>query len=471
LKTEKLTHIYFIGIGGIGMSALARYFKSLGKDVSGYDKTPTTLTAELEKEGIRISFKDEPDSIPVAFNSNSGNPETVLVVYTPAIPKDQKIFNHFKTLGLPLKKRSEVLGMITADSYTIAVAGTHGKTTTSSIIAHLLTNAGYNCTAFMGGISKNYNTNYLPGKPSAGKNMVVVEADEYDRSFLTLNPDLSVITSMDADHLDIYGDKNYMEESYRMFAAKLKPGGKLFFRSGLGLENMGLNYSTYSINEQSDIVAGNVRIKNHQYHFDWSDKNGTITDLTSDLPGWHNVENSAVSIALARHIGLSDSQIMNGLKSYSGVRRRFDIQVRSSNVVYIDDYAHHPEELRACISSARELYPGKKIMGIFQPHLYSRTRDFVDGFAKSLSLLDELLLLDIYPARELPIPGVDSSIILQKMDNRSVTLCHKEDVLKILENKKFDVLLSLGAGDIDQLVAPIRKYLQSTHLQTLENEK
>ena len=471
MKTEKLTHIYFIGIGGIGMSALARYFKSLGKEVSGYDKTPTTLTAELEKEGIRISFKDELESIPEEFNGKSENSGSLLVVYTPAIPKDQRIFNHFKDLGLPLKKRSEVLGMITADSYTIAVAGTHGKTTTSSIIAHLLTHAGYNCTAFMGGISKNYNTNYLPGKPSAGKNMVVVEADEYDRSFLTLNPDLSVITSMDADHLDIYGDKNYMEQSYRMFAAKLKPGGKLFFRSGLGLENMGLNHSTYSIEEQSEIVADNVRIENHQYHFDWSDKKGKISDLTSDLPGRHNVENSVVSIALAKQIGLSDSQIIDGLKSYTGVRRRFDIQVRSSSIVYIDDYAHHPEELRACISSARELYPGKRILGIFQPHLYSRTRDFADGFAKSLSLLDELILLDIYPARELPIPGVESSIILDKMSNTLVTLCHKEEVLKILENKKFDVLLSLGAGDIDQLVVPIRKYLQSTHLQMLENEK
>lgn len=453
------------------MSALARYFKSLGKDVSGYDKTPTALTDELEKEGISISFNDATESIPEEFNTYTTNSESVLVVYTPAIPKDLKIFNHFKTLGISLKKRSEVLGMITSDAYTIAVAGTHGKTTTSSIIAHLLTHAGYNCTAFMGGISKNYNTNYLPGKPSAGKNMVVVEADEYDRSFLTLNPDVSVITSMDADHLDIYGDKNYMEQSYRMFAAKLKSGGRLFFRLGLGLEDLGLNCSTYSVNEKSDIRAENVRIKNHQYHFEWSDQDGKINDLTSDLPGRHNVENSVVSIAVARHLGLSDGQIKAGLKSYAGVKRRFDIQLRSSNLVFIDDYAHHPEELRACISSARELYPGKRILGIFQPHLYSRTRDFVDGFAESLSLLDELILLDIYPARELPIPGVDSSIIMERISNIPVTLCHKSGVLKLLESKKFDVILSLGAGDIDQLVAPIRNYLQSSYIQTLENEK
>lgn len=453
------------------MSALARYFHSLGMMVAGYDKTPTPLTSELEKEGISISFKDELDAIPSEFLNISKKTDSVLVVYTPAIPANHKGFNYFKSQNIPLKKRAEVLGLITSNTYTIAVAGTHGKTTTSSIIAHLLTHAGLNCTAFLGGITKNYNTNYLPGKPFDDAAIVVVEADEYDRSFLTLNPDLAVITSMDADHLDIYGDKNYMEESYRMFAQKLKPTGKLFFREGLPLSDLGLNTADYSVNKQSEYEAKNITVADNRYQFDWKHGSHIIADLSSELPGWHNVENSVVAIAIAKQVGLSDLQIREGLKSYLGVNRRFDIQVRNDKMVYIDDYAHHPEELRACISSARELYPGKKILGIFQPHLFSRTRDFVDGFAESLSMLDDLLLLDIYPARESAIPGITSSIILDKMSLASKQLCKKENVLKELENKQFDVLLSLGAGDIDQLVQPIRNYLLSTRLQSLANEK
>jgi len=470
LKIDRLTHIYFIGIGGIGMSALARYFKSLGMTVAGYDKTPTTLTSDLESEGIRISFNDSIESIPQEFTADKGNAGRILVVYTPAVPKDHKGLSFFKSMNIPVKKRAEVLGMITADTFTVAVAGTHGKTTTSSIIAHLLTHAGLNCTAFLGGITKNYNSNYLPGKPSAGAGIVVVEADEYDRSFLTLSPDLSVITSMDADHLDIYGDKNYMEDSYRMFAAKLKPSGKLFFRLGLPLSDMNLVSSSYSVEGESDFSAVNMRIDDHRYYFDWTDNKNIIKDLTSDLPGWHNVQNSVVSVAIAKHLGVSDEQIKEGLRSYTGVKRRFDVQIRTNSMVYIDDYAHHPEELKACISSVRALYPGKKILGIFQPHLFSRTRDFVDGFAQSLSLLDDLLLMDIYPARELAIEGVDSTIILDKMTLESRSICKKEDVLKELEDKKFDILLTLGAGDIDQLVAPIKKYLSSTYIQTLADE-
>jgi len=275
---------------------------------------------------------------------------------------------------------------------------------------------------------------------------------------------------MDADHLDIYGDKNYMEDSYRMFAAKLKPSGKLFFRFGLPLSDMDLVSSTYSVEEESDFAAVNMRIADHRYYFDWTDNKNIIRDLTSDLPGWHNVQNSVVSVAIAKHLGVSDEQIKEGLKSYTGVKRRFDVQVRCNKMVYIDDYAHHPEELRACISSVRALYPGKRVLGIFQPHLFSRTRDFVDGFAQSLSLLDDLLLMDIYPARELPIEGIDSTIILDKMTLESKSICKKEDVLKELENKKFDILLTLGAGDIDQLVVPIRKYLDSTYSQTLVDE-
>lgn len=470
METGKFTHVYFIGIGGIGMSALARYFKSLGKHVAGYDKTPTSLTTELEKEGISIQFKDEIDLIPRDFRDPSDKSISLLVVYTPAVPKDHRGLNYFKEMNVTLKKRAEVLGMITKDKFTIAVAGTHGKTTTSSIIAHLLTHAGMNCTAFLGGIAKNYNSNFLPGNPAAGSAHLVVEADEYDRSFLTLNPDLSVITSMDADHLDIYGDKTYMEDSYRLFAQKLKTGGKLFFRKGLPLSDLNLNHAAYSVNSQGDYSARNLRIVNHRYHFDWMNKTSVIKDITSDLPGWHNVENSVAAIAIAKQIGLNDEQIRTGMKSYAGVRRRFDIQIRKDNLVYIDDYAHHPEELRACISSARELYPGKKITGIFQPHLFSRTRDFADGFAESLSLLDDVLLLDIYPARELPIPGVDASIILNKMTVASKVLCRKEEVLKILTGRKFDVLLTLGAGDIDQLVEPIRNYLLNNPVQNNADE-
>ncbi len=471
METGKYTHIYFVGIGGIGMSALARYFKSMGKVVAGYDKTPTSLTKELEQEGIAVQFNDEINAIPEDFTDYVQKGFSLLVVYTPAIPKDHKGLNHFRELKVPLMKRSEVLGMITKDSYTIAVAGTHGKTTTSSMIAHLLTHAGMNCTAFLGGIAKNYNSNFLPGNPAVANGVVVVEADEYDRSFLTLNPDLSVITSMDADHLDIYGDKNYMEESYRLFATKLKQDGKLFFRQGLPLSDLPLNHAEYALNSLGDYTAKNIRIENQSYYFDWTNRTSSIPNLTSDLAGWHNVENSVVAIAVARHLGLSDEKIRNGMKSYTGVRRRFDIQIRSANVIYIDDYAHHPEELRACISSARELYPGKRIAGIFQPHLFSRTRDFADGFAQSLSLLDDLLLLDIYPARELPIPGVEASIIFDKMTLQSKKLCHKDDVLKELKDKKFDVLLTMGAGDIDQLVAPIRNYLLSTQVQSVADEK
>lgn len=470
MKIDRLTHIYFIGIGGIGMSALARYFKSLGKTVAGYDKTPTSLTADLESEGIRIFFDDTIESIPEEFVSLKGADNKVMIVYTPAIPKDHKGLSFFKSLDFPVIKRAEVLGMITADTYTVAVAGTHGKTTTSSIIAHLLTHAGLNCTAFLGGIAKNYNSNYLPGNPAAGEGIVVVEADEYDRSFLTLSPDLSVITSMDADHLDIYGDKDYMEESYRMFAKRLKPSGKLFFRQGLPLSDTVPVCASYSVEDRSDFMAVNMGIRDHKYYFDWTDNVTIIKDLSSDLPGWHNVQNSVVAIAIAKVLGLSDELIRDGLRTYTGVKRRFDVQFRANNMVYIDDYAHHPEELRACISSVRALYPGKTILGIFQPHLFSRTRDFVDGFAQSLSMLDELLLLDIYPARELPIEGVDSTIILDKMTLESKSICKKEDVLEKLENKKFDILLTLGAGDIDQLVAPIRKYLSSIYAQTLADE-
>ncbi|HNP48156.1 MAG TPA: UDP-N-acetylmuramate--L-alanine ligase [Bacteroidia bacterium] len=457
----KLKNVYFLGIGGIGMSALARYFKAMGKQVNGYDKTPTPLTDALTKEGIPVHFKDAVSEIPADVLNDSK--ERTLLVYTPAIPKDHAEYQHFIAAGYKIWKRSEVLGLITQNAFTIAVAGTHGKTTTSSMIAHLLRSAGVDCSAFLGGITKNYNTNLLIGKNNS-KSIVVVEADEYDRSFLTLFPDIAVITSMDADHLDIYGDKNYMEESYRLFAAQVKEGGTLIYRKGLDIGSSKVNKKTadYSVQGKADFFAGNIRIENHRYHFDWNEAGHCIKDLTSEMPGLHNVENAVAAIGVVRQLGISDEQIRKGLSTYTGVKRRFDYQVKSNNVIYIDDYAHHPEELRACIASARELYPGKRIMGIFQPHLFTRTRDFADGFASSLSLLDDLVLLDIYPAREQPIDGVNSKLIWDKVTLKTKSLARLSDFPEALRQHEFDVLLTLGAGDIDQLVNPITEYLQQS---------
>jgi UDP-N-acetylmuramate--alanine ligase len=457
---ENIHHVYFLGIGGIGMSALARHFKAQGKNVSGYDRTPTSLTDALTDEGIEIHFDD---SIEKAKQLIQHPNDQLLIVYTPAIPKNHLEFNYFLENGCHLKKRSEVLGMITENAFTIAVAGTHGKTTTSSIIAHLLISAGADCTAFLGGIAKNYDSNYLRGGTNSGKRIFVVEADEYDRSFLTLHPDIAIITSMDADHLDIYGDKKYLEDSYRLFARQLKPGGKLIYKKGLALNDLKLSCAEYSLQGQGDYTASEIRIKNHQYYFNWHNSTTTIHDLASGLPGLHNVENAVAAIAAVRQMGIDEEKISAGIRSYSGVKRRFDYQVKTNRVVFIDDYAHHPEELRACISSARDLYPGKKITGIFQPHLYSRTRDFADGFAKSLSMLDELILLDIYPARELPMPGVSSEMIFNKVTINDKILCSMDQVPGLLRNRKLEVLLTLGAGDIDQLVAPIRQQLEKNY--------
>jgi UDP-N-acetylmuramate--alanine ligase len=453
---ESKSHIFFLGIGGIGMSAIARYFHSLGKKVSGYDKTPTPLTDELVREGIPVHFVDDMTKVD-AFVSNPSNKSSVLIVYTPAVPADHTELNFFKDNGYEVKKRSEVLGQITRSSFTIGVAGTHGKTTTSSMIAHILKSAGLNCTAFLGGITKNYQTNLLLGGTD-GKKFTVVEADEYDRSFLALYPDLAVITSMDADHLDIYGDHKYMIESYRLFAGQIKEGGMLIHKSGLPLTDLKIDKKNYSLAKGSDFYSSNIHIANHRYTFDWNDVSECIEKLTSDMPGTHNVENSVAAIAIARKVGVSDEQIKKALSTYSGVRRRFDYQVRNDKFVYIDDYAHHPEELRACIASVKELYPGKKVTGIFQPHLFTRTRDFAEGFAKSLSMLDCLILLDIYPAREKPIPGITSEIIYNNVSAEKV-MCSKENALSVLKEHLNEVVLTLGAGDIDQLVEPVKNFL------------
>jgi UDP-N-acetylmuramate--alanine ligase len=458
LNFSQFKYFYFLGIGGIGMSALARYFNHIGKKISGYDKTPTPLTDELLSEGIKIHFEDNIDLISDELKTSK---DQTLIVYTPAIPKDHKEFNYFISNGFILKKRSEVLGMITENTFTIAVAGTHGKTTTSSMIAHILKASGKNCSAFLGGITKNYNTNLLLSSSTEKDSYVVVEADEYDRSFLTLSPSLSVITSMDADHLDIYGDENYMVESYRLFAQKLREGGKLIFRKGLKLEDLSLSKSDYDVKGEGDYTAVNIKIADHRYHFDWKNSISSIKDVYTDMPGLHNVENTVAAIAVARSLNISEDKIKSALSTYTGVKRRFDYKIRREDLIYIDDYAHHPEELRACISSVQELYPGRKITGIFQPHLYSRTRDFADGFAKSLSMLDTLILLDIYPARELPIEGVTSEMIFRMINVKEKVLCSKEQVINELKKRKCEVVLTLGAGDIDQLVVPIANYLKN----------
>jgi UDP-N-acetylmuramate--alanine ligase len=462
MDLNQLKSVYFIGIGGIGMSSLARYFKALGKKVGGYDKTQTALTDELIRENMDVHFDDKGNAPDKQFLDK----DSCLVVYTPAIPKDHGELNFFLSNGFNVMKRSAVLGLITKNHFTIAVAGTHGKTTTSSMVAHILYASGINCTAFLGGIPKNYSSNLLLPKDGFNESIIVVEADEYDRSFLTLHPDIAVITSMDADHLDIYGDKNYMEESYRMFAAQVKRDGLLLSRTGLPIGEVKATQQHYSLASKADYSASSIVVKGHRYYFDWHGPTNDIENLSTQMPGRHNVENVVAAIAVATRLNISPEKISRSVHSYTGVKRRFDYQVESDEFVYIDDYAHHPEELRACIMSAKELYKGKKITGIFQPHLFSRTRDFADGFGKSLSLLDELILLDIYPARELPIAGVTSKMIFDLVSIPNKTLCRKEDVLDEMKARKVEVLLTLGAGDIDQLVDPLKKFYTTGKDQT-----
>lgn len=449
MELNNIKRVYLIGIGGIGMSSLARYFKKRGCVVCGYDKTATPLTDALMNEGICVVFNDEPENIPIAFEEKD---ETTLVIYTPAIPKDSQILNYFKSAGFALKKRSEVLGIISKGMFTIAVAGTHGKTTTSSVIAHILKHSGYDCSAFLGGIATNYNTNFLIGN----NNTVVVEADEYDRSFLTLHPDIAIITSMDADHLDIYGDKNQLAKSFRLFAAQLKPSGKLIYRKGLALANG----QTYAANEVADIQAVNIRIKNAEFHFDFKNASEIIEDIQFGLPGVHNIENAVAAIQAALLLGIQPDKIKAALHDFKGVKRRFEYIVKTPRHIYIDDYAHHPEELRACIKAVKSLYPDKKLTVVFQPHLYTRTRDFASGFAEVLNMADTLLMLDIYPARELPIPGINSQMLLDKMTLADRHLCGKQEVLRYVKNTKPALLLTVGAGDIDTLVQPLKNQLQ-----------
>jgi UDP-N-acetylmuramate--alanine ligase len=465
MNFKNLHTIYFLGVGGIGMSAIARYFNSLDCKVIGYDKTKTVLTEKLESEGIDIHYDEDVDLIPSAIKEQK---EGTLVVYTPAIPNDNKEFVFLNKKGVRLWKRSEVLGLISQNYFTIAVAGTHGKTTTSSIVAHILNECGVNCLAFLGGISLNFNSNLLLND---NPKVFVVEADEYDRSFLTLSPDIALITSIDADHLDIYGDKDSMKNAYSDFAGKIKENGRLiskqFILNELDLRS-DLKLSSYSISEDANTIAKDIRIENGNYIVDINSDNIETSDVTIGLPGIHNVENAIGAFAIAEKIGIDNVKIKAALETYKGVYRRFETHVKRNGLVYIDDYAHHPSELEMSIKSAKELYPGKKITGIFQPHLYSRTRDFVDGFAESLSLLDELILMDIYPARELPIEGVTSEIILNKVTIENKRIVAKDDLLEDLFHDELEVLLTLGAGDIDVFVPQIKEQLNNKFEQVDE---
>jgi UDP-N-acetylmuramate--alanine ligase len=448
MELSSINRVYFIGIGGIGMSAVARYFKNRGCVVCGYDKTRTNLTIALENEGILVSYLDEVGTLPISFHDKHND---TLIVYTPAIPKSSLILNFFKANGFDLKKRSEVLGIISKGQFCIAVAGTHGKTTTSSMIAHILTHSGYGCTAFLGGITTNYNSNFLLGN----NNVVVVEADEYDRSFLTLHPDISVITSMDADHLDIYGDLAQLQESFHLFASQLKPGGTIFLKAGLPLSD-GI---TYSLWENSDAKGLNIRVEQRSFVFDYLDTDTQINDLHLMLPGKHNVENAVAAIAVSLKLGIDTEKIKAAIAAFMGVKRRFEYVVNDVDHIYIDDYAHHPEELKACFGAVRQLYPDQKLTVIFQPHLFTRTRDFADEFAEILSTADELMLLEIYPARELPLEGIDSKFLLDKITSKSKGIFTKNEVLDKIKIEKPALLLTVGAGDIDTLIQPIKLIL------------
>jgi UDP-N-acetylmuramate--alanine ligase len=445
---EHIRHIFFLGIGGIGMSALARYFMSKGVTISGYDKTPSDITKELTSEGADIHYSDDPARIP-------GNID--LVIYTPAIPQDLKEFRELSSSGLPMIKRSRAVGMITQGKSTVSVAGTHGKTSISSLIAHILMTAGYPVTALIGGISRNYGSNFIT---SGKEDIMVVEADEYDRSFLELEPDIAVITAMDPDHLDIYGTSDEMEISFAEFAARIKRDGTLVIRHDLQVPfREHIHRIGYNVDNLSDYFAYNLRTGKGFQLFDVFRPGEPARDLRIEVPGRHNVENATAAFAVCQSLGLNAEQISRGIASFAGVKRRFDVRIRKEGLVYIDDYAHHPRELEAFITAVRELYPGARITGLFQPHLYTRTRDFAEGFAASLDLLDEAWLLDIYPARELPIPGVDSGIILDKMRNPEKKLLSREEVLINLAERRPEVFLTIGAGDIDLLVVPIEKTL------------
>ena len=448
MNLNQIHNVYFIGIGGIGMSALARYFKAIGKNVSGYDKTETQLTKDLQNLGIDIHFEDTISLIPTEYYV-----ENTLVIITPAVPMQHSEWNYFIERDFQVKKRAEVLGIITKDTFCFAVAGTHGKTTTSGILGHILFESGVDVTAFIGGIIENYNSNLI----GTGKTVTVVEADEFDRSFLHLHPNIACVTSMDADHLDIYGDKSAIEASFVEFADKVEDKSKLFKTKDLPIKGV-----TCAVNEEAHFAAINVRIVNSQYVFDVKTPTETLENLKFGLPGKHNLMNALMALAMAKTFGLSNEDIANALASFRGIKRRFSYQIKTEKLVYIDDYAHHPTEINAVHQAVRELYPSQKVLAIFQPHLFSRTKDFADDFARSLAAFDEVLLLDIYPARELPMEGITSSWLLNKIDNSNKKLVQKDELIATILASDATVIVTIGAGDIGELVPLIKNALNET---------
>lgn len=446
MNLNNIHNIYFIGIGGIGMSAIARYFNANGKQVGGYDKTKTDITDSLVALGISVTFKDDISDL----ESHYLNPETTLIVYTPAVPKNHVQLNYFLDNTFKVLKRSEVLGLITQHSFCLAVAGTHGKTTTTSILGHLLNECDVKLTAFLGGISENYNSNLILN----GDKVSVVEADEFDRSFLTLSPDMACITSMDADHLDIYGDASELIKTFEDFTKKLKPNGKLFVKNGLPLNGI-----TYGIEDNADYSAQNITIKDGAYIFDVKTPKTVLKQFKFNLPGRHNLSNALVALAMSLEYGLPHDQLIKALASYKGVKRRFTYQIKTDDIVFIDDYAHHPEEINAVHQAVREMYPNDKVVAVFQPHLFSRTKDFAQDFAKSLAQFDQILLLDIYPARELPIEGVTSDWLLGMIDNKNKKLVTKQTMIQHIKASNARIVLTIGAGDIGAEVSKIKKEL------------
>ena len=448
MNLNQIHNVFFIGIGGIGMSALARYFKTIGKNVSGYDKTPSMLTDELIASGIEIHFEDRIDLI-----SKEYYVENTLVIITPAVPVTHSQWNYFLERDYEVKKRAEVLGIITKDTFCFAVAGTHGKTTTSSILGHILFESGADVTAFVGGIVENYNSNLI----GTGKTVTVVEADEFDRSFLHLHPNIACVTSMDADHLDIYGTSEEIEASFVEFANKVEDKSQLFITNELPIEGV-----TCAVNEEAVYKAFNVRVGNGSYVFDVQTPTETIRDIAFGLPGRHNLMNALMALAMAKTFKTSSEAIAKALASFKGIRRRFSYQIKTPNLVYIDDYAHHPTEINAVHQAVNELYTNQKVLAIFQPHLFSRTKDFADDFAKSLSLFNEVILLDIYPARELPMEGITSQWLMNKMTSENKILVTKEDLIPSILASDARIIVTIGAGDLGEMVPSIKNALYET---------
>lgn len=462
MKLEQYDNVYFLGIGGIGMSALARWFMKKGLRVSGYDRTSTPLTSDLQKEGMAIHFEDGVHLIPKEVIENR---ERTLVIFTPAIPKDHKEHAYLKEKGYVIQKRSEVLGLISKDYVTIGVAGTHGKTTTSSMVAHILKTAGKSMVAFLGGITTNYNSNLVMHGEVTKKTIVVAEADEFDRSFLRLFPQIAIVTSADADHLDIYGDHESVIVSFKDFIKQINKGGHLIIHESIAeklAENVDhVTKHSYSMS-RGQFFAGNITAKSGFFEFDLHGF-GKVEHVRLGVPGFHNIENAVAAAVAVSHCGVDLAMIKKALESFAGVKRRFEFVLKSNRVIFVDDYAHHPTEIEAFLRSMKSMYPSRKLTVIFQPHLFSRTRDFAEGFSKSLSLADELLLMDIYPARELPIPGVDSDMIFKDVTSRVKIRCGKDDLMQKLETMDIEVLATVGAGDIDTFIQPIQKMLKKKY--------